>query len=101
MSPLLLLGMAYYYADHLLVCKNGRTTFVVYTLWLIAQEPSLLTRRHRIEGPYQDAALFVLGDLLIQSPTHQRSAWEYFELLETLPYQPAHHLALIGGLWWR
>ena len=30
-----------------LVCKNGRTTFVVYTLWLIAQEPSLLTRRHR------------------------------------------------------
>ena len=51
------------------------------------------------QGPYQDAALFVLGDLLIQSPTHRGSAWEYFApIAERYPGNGRIHLALIGSL---
>ena len=93
------LGMAYYYADHL----PSFVKMVAPLLWFIPSGSShkslpYLRDVTEVEGPYQDAALFVLGDLLIQSPTHQESAWEYFEpLAKRYPTNPRIHLALIGG----
>ena len=93
------LGMAYYYADHL----PSFVKMVAPLLWFIPSGSShkslpYLRDVTEVEGPYQDAALFVLGDLLIQSPTHQGSAWEYFEpLAKRYPTNPRIHLALIGG----
>ena len=93
------LGMAYYYADHL----PSFVKMVAPLLWFIPSGSShkslpYLRDVTEVEGPYQDAALFVLGDLLIQSPTHQGSAWEYFEpLAKRYPANPRIHLALIGG----
>ena len=91
--------MAYYYADHL----PSFVKMVAPLLWFIPSGSShkslpYLRDVTEVEGPYQDAALFVLGDLLIQSPTHQGSAWEYFEpLAKRYPTNPRIHLALIGG----
>ena len=93
------LGMAYYYADHL----PSFVKMVAPLFWFIPSGSShkslpYLREVTEVEGPYKDAALFVLGGLLIQSPTHQGSAWEYFKpLAKRYPTNPRIHLALIGG----
>lgn len=93
------LGMAYYYADHL----PSFVRWVAPLLWFIPSGSShkslpYLRQVSETPGPYQDAALFVLGDLLIQSPTHRGSAWEYFAPIVTrYPENGRIHLALIGS----
>ena len=80
------LGMAYYYADHL----PSFVKMVAPLLWFIPSGSShkslpYLRDVTEVEGPYQDAALFVLGDLLI-NPNPQGRRGSTLNRLRALPY---------------